>query len=125
VSRLLVDTRVLLWWLTGDRSLSAAAQAAIADPANEPLVSIASLWEIALKRSLGKLTAPEDLPDRIAHEGFSWLALGADHAWEVRRLPMHHRDPFDRLLIAQALIERIPIVTADPRFQPYGADIRW
>jgi PIN domain nuclease of toxin-antitoxin system len=125
VSRLLVDTHVLLWWLTGDRSLSTTARDAIADPENEPLVSIASLWEIAIKRSLGKLSAPEDLPDRIAHERFSWLALGTDHAWEVRRLPMHHRDPFDRLLIAQALIERIPVVTADPRFQPYGVDIRW
>jgi PIN domain nuclease of toxin-antitoxin system len=125
VSRLLVDTRVLLWWLTGDRNLSDAARDAIADPANEPLVSVASLWEIAIKRSLGKLTAPEDLPDRIAHEGFSWLTVGADHAWEVRHLPMHHRDPFDRLLVAQALIERVPVVTADPRFQPYGVEVCW
>jgi PIN domain nuclease of toxin-antitoxin system len=125
VSRLLVDTHVLLWWLTDDSRLSPAARDALADPENEPLVSIASLWEVAIKRSLGKLTAPEDLPDRISTEGFSWLALSPDHAWAVRQLPMHHRDPFDRLLAAQALIERIPLVTADPRFQPYGVDLRW
>jgi len=125
VSRLLVDTHVLLWWLTNDSNLSNTARTEIADPENEPLVSIASLWEIAIKRSLGKLSAPDDLPDRISNEGFAWLALAPHHAWEVRQLPMHHRDPFDRLLIAQAVIERIPVVTADPRFQPYGVDIRW
>jgi PIN domain nuclease of toxin-antitoxin system len=125
VSRLLVDTHVLLWWLTDDSSLSATAGSAIADPDNELLVSVASLWEIAIKRSLGKLTAPDDLPDRISDEGFSRLSLGASHAWEVGRLPMHHRDPFDRLLVAQALVERLPVITADPRFQPYGVDVRW
>ncbi len=125
MSRLLVDTHVLLWWLTNDSSLSPTARTEIADPENEPLVSIASLWEIAIKRSLGKLSAPDDLPDRIANEGFSWLSLSAEHAWEVRKLPMHHRDPFDRLLVAQALIERLPVITADPRLQPYGVDVRW
>ena len=125
MSRLLVDTHVLLWWLTNDSNLSNTARTEIADPENEPLVSIASLWEIAIKRSLGKLSAPDDLPDRISNEGFAWLALAPLHAWEVRQLPMHHRDPFDRLLIAQAVIERLPVVTADPRFQPYGVDIRW
>jgi PIN domain nuclease of toxin-antitoxin system len=125
VSRLLVDTHVLLWWLTNDTSLSTTARSDIADPENEPLVSVASLWEIAIKRSLGMLSAPDDLPDRIANEGFSWLSVSAGHAWEVRRLPMHHRDPFDRVLVAQALIERLPVITADPRFQPYGVDVRW
>lgn len=125
MSRLLVDTHVLLWWLTDDRNLSEPAREQIADPANEPLVSVASLWEIAIKRSLGKLAAPDDLPGRIETEGFSWLALGADHAWEVRRLPMHHHDPFDRLLVAQAMLERVPVVTADERFQAYGVEVRW
>jgi PIN domain nuclease of toxin-antitoxin system len=125
VSRLLVDTHVLLWWLTNDSSLSPTARNDIADPDNEPLVSIASLWEIAIKRSLGKLSAPDDLPDRISNEGFSWLPISAGHAWEVRRLPMHHRDPFDRLLVAQALIERLPVITADPRFPALGVEVRW
>jgi PIN domain nuclease of toxin-antitoxin system len=97
----------------------------IADPENEPLVSVVSLWEIAIKRSLGTLAVPDDLHNRVPDDGFSWLALAADHAWAVCRLPMHHRDPFDRLLVAQALIERVPVVTADARFQPYGVDVRW
>jgi PIN domain nuclease of toxin-antitoxin system len=125
VSRLLVDTHALLWWLADDAALSPAARDAIADPTNEPLVSTASVWEIAIKRFLGKLTAPDDLPDRISDGGFEWLAVSAVHAWQVGGLPAHHRDPFDRLLIAQALVERLPIVTTDQRFGAYGVDVRW
>jgi PIN domain nuclease of toxin-antitoxin system len=125
VSRLLVDTHALLWWLTDDPALSAAARAAVADPANEPLVSTACVWEIAIKRSLGKLTAPDDLPERIADAGFAWLPISAEHAWRVRDLPKHHRDPFDRVLVAQALIERVPIITANPNFGEYGVEVRW
>jgi PIN domain nuclease of toxin-antitoxin system len=125
VSRLLVDTHALLWWLTDDPALSPTARAAIADTANEPLVSSASVWEIAIKRSLGKLTAPDDLPDQISAGGFGSLAISARHAWQVRELPWHHRDPFDRILVAQALIERLPIVTADPHFGQYGVEVRW
>ena len=83
------------------------------------------MWEIAIKRSLGKLTAPEHLPDRIADEGFIWLAVSAVHAWHVRDLPAHHKDPFDRLLVAQALIERLPIITTDTGFRDYGVEVRW
>jgi PIN domain nuclease of toxin-antitoxin system len=125
VSRLLVDTHALLWWLTDDPALSPVARAALAEPANDPLVSAASVWEIAIKRALGRLAAPEDLPDRIAGEGFAWLPVSPMHAWRVRELPAHHRDPFDRLLAAQALTERVPIITADPRFGDYGVDVRW
>jgi PIN domain nuclease of toxin-antitoxin system len=125
VSRLLVDTHALLWWLTDDPALSPAARDAIADPSNEPLVSTACVWEIAIKRSLGKLTAPDDLPDRISDAGFAWLPISANHAWQVRDLPMHHRDPFDRVLVAQALIERLPIITSDAHFGEYGIEVRW
>jgi PIN domain nuclease of toxin-antitoxin system len=125
VSRLLVDTHVVLWWLADDPALSPTARDAIADPTNEPLVSAASVWEIAIKRSLGKLTTPDDLPDRIAAEGFAWLPISAQHAWRVRELPMQHRDPFDRLLVAQALIERLPVVTGDTHFGEYGVEVRW
>jgi PIN domain nuclease of toxin-antitoxin system len=125
VSRLLVDTHALLWWLTDDAALSQAAREALADPATEPLVSAASLWEIAIKRSLGKLSAPDDLPDRIVDGGFSWMAISPAHAWHVRDLPRHHGDPFDRLLVAQALTERLPIITSDARFNDYGVEIRW
>jgi PIN domain nuclease of toxin-antitoxin system len=125
VSRLLLDTHALLWWLTDDAALSPTARQALADPGIEPLVSAASLWEIAIKRSLGKLTAPDDLPERIVDEGFSWLPVSPLHAWQVRELPAHHRDPFDRLLVAQALAEHLPVITADPRFDAYGVEVRW
>ena len=125
MSRLLVDTHALLWWLADDPSLSPAAREAIADPTNDPLVSAASVWEIAIKRSLGKLTAPDDLPDRVADKGFAWLPISAQHAWRVRDLPKHHGDPFDRTLVAQAVIERLPFVTTDARFAEYGVDVRW
>ena len=125
MSRLLVDTHALLWWLTDDPALSPVARAAIADPANEPLVSSASVWEIAIKRSLGKLTAPDDLPDRISDGGVGWLAISAQHAWQVRELPRHHGDPFDRILVAQALIERVAIITTDAQLGDYGVQVRW
>lgn len=123
--RLLVDTHALLWWLADDPALSPTAREALADPACEPLVSSASLWEIAIKHSLGKLEVPDDLPDRIAGEGFAWLPISPSHAWRVRELPAHHRDPFDRLLVAQSLDERLPILTADARFRDYGVDAVW
>ena len=125
MSRLLLDTHALLWWLTDDPALSATAREGLADPVNEPLVSAASVWEIAIKRSLGKLTAPNDLPDRIAEQGFSWLPVSAAHAWQVRELPAHHRDPFDRLLIAQALVERLAIITTDAHFNDYDIEVYW
>jgi PIN domain nuclease of toxin-antitoxin system len=125
VSRLLVDTHALLWWLTDDPGLSATARDALADPTNDVRVSTASLWEIAVKRALGKLTAPGDLPDQIEAAGFAWLSIHAEHAWKVRDLPGHHRDPFDRLLVAQALVEGMPVVSADTRFGAYGVETRW
>lgn len=122
---LLVDTHALLWWLADDAELSDSARGAIADPRSMPVVSAASLWEIAIKRSLGKLRAPESLPEEIERAGFSWLAIEPRHGWAVGTLPDHHRDPFDRLLIAQAIEEDLPIVTADPRFGDYGVEVRW
>ena len=125
MSRLLVGTHALLWWLTDDPAFSPTARAAIADPTNEPLVSTASIWEIAVKRSLGKLTAPDDLPDILLDEGFTTLAIDAEAAWRVRALPHHHRDPFDRLLIAQALTQQIPVITADAQFAAYDINVQW
>jgi PIN domain nuclease of toxin-antitoxin system len=125
VTRLLVDTHALLWWLVDDPLLPRAAREAIADPVNTPLVSAASVWEVAIKRSLGKLHAPDDLPARIVGEGFDWLPVNADHAWHVRNLPPHHRDPFDRLLVAQAIVDGLPVVTGDPHFGAYGVATRW
>jgi PIN domain nuclease of toxin-antitoxin system len=124
VSRALIDTHVLLWWLVDDPSLSRDARKAIGD-VDEALISSASVWEIAIKRSLGKLAAPDDLLDVIGSEGFSWLPVTAEHAWEVTTLPPHHGDPFDRLLIAQARVEDVAIVTADRRFDLYAVGVRW
>jgi PIN domain nuclease of toxin-antitoxin system len=125
VSRLLVDTHALLWWLTDDPDLSATAREALAEPANDVLVSAASVWQIAIKRALGKLTVPDDLLSQIEAQGFGWLTVNAEHAWQVRDLPPHRRDPFDRLLVAQSLVEQMPIVSADPRLAAYGVEARW
>ena len=125
MTRLLVDTHALLWWLMDDDGLSDTARAALADPANDVLVSMASVWEIAIKRGLRRLEAPDDLPDHIEAQGFGWLPVVADHAWRVQDLPPRHRDPFDRLLVAQALSEGMAIVSADARFGAYGVETRW
>ncbi len=124
MSRLLVDTHAVLWWLTDDPALSDTAREALADPANDVLVSTASVWEIAIKRALGTVVAPDDLPDHIEAQRFGWLPVAAAHAWRVRELSPHHRDPFDRLLVAQALCERAN-VSANARFGAYGVDTRW
>jgi PIN domain nuclease of toxin-antitoxin system len=125
VRRLLVDTHALLWWLADDGGLSSAAREALADPASEALVSAATIWEIAIKNALGRLIVPADLPDVVAEQGFISLPVDAAHTWRVRTLPPHHRDPFDRLLIAQAQVERLTLVTADARFADYEVDICW
>jgi PIN domain nuclease of toxin-antitoxin system len=125
VSRFLVDTHAVLWWLAGDRRLPAAVRATIADPANEALVSAASAWEIAIKRSVGKLEAPDLLLDEVPSVGLQWLPVTAEHAWAVRQLPLHHRDPFDRLLVAQATLEDAVIVSGDRRLAAYGVAVCW
>ena len=125
MSRLLIDTHALLWWLDDAPALSARAREAIADPGNEPLISTATVWEIAIKRSLGKLEVPADLVDGIDDAGFSWLPVAAEHAWAVGALPRLHGDPFDRLIVAQALTERLPVVTRDPQLAGYGIETWW
>ena len=89
------------------------------------MVSMASLWEIAIKTALGKLDAPDDLPERVQELGFELLPITPEHAWCVRALPHHHGDPIDRLLIAQAQLERLPIVTADAAFNDYDVAVIW
>jgi PIN domain nuclease of toxin-antitoxin system len=120
----LVDSHVLLWFVEGNRKrISPVLRERI--EAAAAMVSIASLWEIAIKSGLGKLQAPDDLPERIEQLGFELLAVTPEHAWHVRSLPLHHRDPFDRLLIAQAQLERLPIVAADPAFGDYDVTVLW
>jgi len=121
--RLLLDTHVLLWALTDDPSLSAAARAAIVDGRNRVVVSAVSAWEITIKRSLGKLRAPADLAEEVAAHRFTPLAVSLEHALAVGALPDLHRDPFDRLLVAQAGVEGLTIVTRDRAIARYDVDV--
>lgn len=121
--RLLLDTHTLLWWLADDPRLADPARSEIADPANDVLVSAASAWEIAIKAALGKLSLPDDLEEQLAGNSFSPLPILVRHALAVRDLPDHHRDPFDRLLVAQARIEDLTIVTADACIPRYDVSV--
>lgn len=118
--RLLLDTHVLLWWLADDPSLTREAEGAIANSASVVFVSAATAWEIAIKQALGKLDAPNDLERQIEVNRFETLSITVGHAYSAGTLPRHHDDPFDRMLVAQALDEGLTIVTRDPRLRPYG-----
>lgn len=121
--KVLLDTHILLWWLADDEQLPAPAAATIADPDTEVLVSAASAWEISIKQAAGPLDAPEDLLDAVAANYFETLPITADHAVAAGRLPAHHADPFDRMLIAQGQIEDLTVVSADRRFSEYEVEL--
>jgi PIN domain nuclease of toxin-antitoxin system len=121
--RLLLDTHALLWWLADDPGLSEAARSAVGDPRNVVAVSAASAWEMSIKTGLGKLRAPDDLSSELDANGFLRLAISIEHALRAGALPPHHRDPFDRMLVAQAELESLTIVTRDQRFEPYAVPL--
>lgn len=127
--RLLLDTHAFLWFFIGDTSLSATARALIEDESNEKFFSVASLWEIAVKVSIGRLTlsAPFDeiFPDQLANNGIDLLGITPAHISAMITLPFHHRDPFDRLLIAQTIAEQMQIVTVAPAFDDYSVAKVW
>lgn len=127
--RLLLDTHAFLWFIMGSANLSANARALIEDQVNESFLSVASLWEMAIKMSLGKLTlsAPLDtlIPQQLSLNGIELLGIQVAHAAAVSTLPFHHRDPFDRLLIAQAIVEGTPVVSADAAFDAYPVQRLW
>ncbi len=126
---LLLDTHALLWFLADDPPLTPTAKALIEDPGNRKLVSVASCWEIAIKVALKKLDLGESaktfLPRELAANGFDLLAIELAHATFVEALPPHHKDPFDRLLIAQAIIEGLSLVSADAILDQYGVSRHW
>lgn len=118
--KLLLDTHAILWWLEDRANLSETARDAISDPANFAMVSAVSAWEIAIKRSLGKLDAPLDFMEAIDLCGFYSLPITMKHGLATESLPALHRDPFDRMLVAQAMIENATLVTRDPLIRQYG-----
>ena len=125
--KLLLDTHAWLWWIGEPERLGAEAARLIADRRNEVYLSAASSWEITIKVRLGKLKLPESpekfVPSRMERDGIVALAISHPHALAVSSLPMHHRDPFDRMLIAQSRVEGIPIVTAGPEFGAYDVEL--
>ena len=123
--RLLLDTHALLAFLSGDYKLSSGARAAIERPDASVVGSAVNIWEIAIKRSIGKLDAPDDLIERADQAGAELLPITPRHAIATGELPFHHRDPFDRLLIAQAQLERCAIVTGDRAFPAYDVPVVW
>ena len=120
--RLLLDTHVVLWWMGDPRVLSEEARRSITDPGNDVFVSAAAAWEITIKKSLGKLEAPDDLDAAIKDARFETLPITVRHALEVQHLPPIHQDPFDRIQIAQAVYEDLTLVPRDARIFTY--DVR-
>jgi len=116
---LLLDTHILLWWLDDNASLPANAREAIADTDNLIILSAAVIWEIRIKQEIGKLKIAPNFYHVIKEQGFEMLAFTSDHAYAVGDLPKHHRDPFDRILIAQAILEGFTVVTHDAIFNKY------
>jgi PIN domain nuclease of toxin-antitoxin system len=127
--RLLLDTHAFLWWVEGTPALGRRARAAVANPDNEVCFSIVSCWELATKLSLGKLRLTQRLdrfiPEQLTLNGFSLFAVELRHVVGVADLPFHHRDPFDRLLVAQALQGPLAIVSTDRVFRRYGVTVIW
>lgn len=124
--RLLLDTHAFLWWLTDDRRLGKIARAAVSSPASIVHVSAASIWEISIKASLGRLSLGKlDVVLAIHENGFQELPISASHAHAAGALPRLHDDPFDRMLVAQALVEDLKLITRDEELTAYGAESVW
>ena len=121
--RLLIDTHILIWFLEGNKSLSNSHQKIIEESNNDVLLSIASLWEIAIKISIGKLTLSQPLGDvikQIDAESIEILPISPEHTLQVSTMPFHHRDPFDRIIIAQCQVENLPVISNDKSFSDYS-----
>jgi len=127
--KLLLDTHTFLWFIAGNPNLSSNARLLIEDIANDIFISPVSLWEIAIKFSLGRLPLSSPfgvlIPEQMSINGFQLLPMEIEHIAAVATLPHHHRDPFDRLLVAQSLVEQMPVVGIDAAFDVYGVDRLW
>ena len=127
--RYLLDTHAFLWWTQDDQRLSRRVRAILADGANSILLSVASLWEISIKVQIGKLSMPQPtdryLTSQLDKNAITTLPAEAGHVLQLFRLPNHHKDPFDRLLVAQSRAEGLPILTADPMVMKYPVETIW
>jgi PIN domain nuclease of toxin-antitoxin system len=125
----LIDTHVLIWWTGEPTRLSSLAHEFLVDSNNEPVLSLVSIWEMQIKLSLGKLTLkmplPELVEDEIQHNRLNLLPIELSHIYALSDLAHHHRDPFDRLLVAQAFREKLPIISIDGKFDVYGVQRLW
>jgi PIN domain nuclease of toxin-antitoxin system len=121
--RLLLDTHVLIWWLEGGKNIAPKVRSRIAHPDNDIFISAASAWEIAIKKTSGKLKTPDDLEKQLKHHAFTPLPIEISHALQAGALPLHHRDPFDRMLVAQCQIEDLSLVTHDKKLSMYDVPI--
>jgi PIN domain nuclease of toxin-antitoxin system len=120
--KLLLDTHVLISWFE-NKPISPQARLAISEPDNDVLVSVASVWESAIERASGKLDVPDDMAEQVVRHEFGFLPIHVEHAIAAGALPLIHRDPFDRMLIGQALHEGLTVVTRDRRLQQYGVPV--
>lgn len=123
--RVLLDTHALLWWHEQSPRLSSRVRTTIADLANEIVVSIASTWEIVVKQALGKMQLAAEAHELVEEQNFELLPIRFEHLAALAALPMLHRDPFDRMLIAQAIAEGVPLVTGDRAIRPYPVTVFW
>lgn len=127
--RYLLDTHAFLWWILDDPRLSRRAAAIIADAGNEILFSAASAWEIVIKAQFGRIAFEDNIvefiPRQVSANGFRNLPVHSEHALHVSKLPLLHRDPFDRMLVAQAQIEKVPLLTADQAVAQYQIEVVW
>lgn len=125
MSALLLDTHVLLWWRDDFRRINKETLAAIADPERAVFFSAVSIWEIAIKHAAGKLRMPDELLSTMEQRGFVEVPVRSAHALVAARLPRHHADPFDRMLVAQAQVEKLTLVTGDARISAYDVPVLW
>lgn len=126
--QLLLDSHTIIWHINGDTQLSTKALALVSDESHERWISPASIWEIAIKVNLGKLQLNRSFHDLnifLSTNNFLWMPIEFEHLVRAASLPLHHRDPFDRMLIAQALTENMTVVTKDPNFPLYGVETVW
>lgn len=124
--KLLLDTQAVLWWTHDSRRMSEAARELVGNPRHDVLLSAVVAWEIAIKRAVGKLTVrPALIAELLAGGGVGELAVTVAHATELERLPLHHRDPFDRMLVAQARVESAVLVSSDPALRDYDVAVAW